>query len=283
MPEAMRSSLLTARQARVYRMGKRVADKDGVIPATIRRAELLGKWPEHVQAELCAAAEMWRFSKGETVLPAGEPTRALLILAEGTLLNERTYVNGRHMMTAVLRPGWPLKIASIWSGQGVPFGLTARSDCSVVLVPSKTFREVVDNDLQLLQQVTAFIGKQYQQDIISLQVRTMASLECQLALIMVYHMQPTMHLTDNESGGFATRPLDITQEEIAAILGCSRQKINVMMKQMEHDGLIQREGRRVRIADYLSLLELIELDDPVDPSFRKLFEVWQEQLLSANT
>lgn len=282
MLEAMRSSLLTARQARVYRMGKRVADKDGVIPATIRGAELLCRWPEHVQAELCAAAEIWRYSKGETVLPAGERAKSLMILAEGTLLNERTYVNGRHMMTAVLRPGWPLKVASIWSGQGVPFGLTARSDCSIVRVPSKTFRQVVDNDLQLLQQVTAFIGKQYQQDIISLQVRTMASLECQLALIMVYHMQPTMHLTDSESVDSTTRPLDITQEEMATILGCSRQKINLIMKQMEHDGLIQRDGRRVRIIDYMGLLELIELDDPVDPSFRKLFEVWQEQLLNAS-
>jgi len=264
-------------------MATRVTDKDGIIPETVGRAEMVGAWPEDVRAELCASAELWRFSKGETVLQAGEPTKSLPIIAEGSLINERTYANGKHMMTAVLRPGWPLKVTAIWSGHGVPFGLTARGDCSVVLIPSDVFRRVVNNDLSLLQEVTSFIGKQYQQDIVSLQLRTMASLECQLALIMIFHMQPTMHLADNAPNHPAISPLDITQEEMAAMLGCSRQKINVIMRQMEHEGLIRRDGRQVCITDYMGLLDLIERDDPVEPSFREMFEAWQAQLVRAST
>ncbi len=262
-------------------MATRVTDKKGVVAATINRTHMIGNWPEDVKAELSAAGELWRYSKGETVLQAGEPTQSIWIIAEGSLINERTYANGRHMMTAVLRPGWPLKVTAIWSDQGVPFGLTARGDCSVVVIPGETFRRVVSSDLSLLQQVTSFIGKQYQQDIVSLQLRTMASLECQLALIMVFHMQPSMHLADNAPRGPETSPLNITQEEMAAILGCSRQKINVIMRQMEHDGLIRRDGRLVRIADYMGLLELIERDDPVEPDFRKMFEAWQDTLETA--
>ncbi len=202
----------------------------------------------------------------------------MVVIVEGSLVNERAYANGKHMMTAVLRPGWPLKVPAVLNGLGVPFGLTARVDCLVLFIPKQKFLDIVNSQIELLQNVTNFIGLQYHQDMVSLQLRTMASLECQFALLMIFHAQDAAHLIDEDRGVSNTNVLDVTQEEFASMLGCSRQKINVIMKQMERDGLIERHGRLVEIINYVGLLELIEQEDPVHPDFRTAIEIWQERL-----
>jgi CRP-like cAMP-binding protein len=259
-------------------MGAKVSDTQSVIQATIDRVDLFSPWPDEVKSELCAAAELWTFSKGEVVLQAGEPAHSVVVIVEGSLVNERIYANGKHMMTAVLRPGWPLKVPAVLNGLGLPFGLTARVDSLVLFIPRQKFLDIVNSRIELLQKVTMFIGLQYQQDMVSLQLRTMASLECQFALLMIFHAQDAAHLIDEDRTVSKTRVLDVTQEEFASMLGCSRQKINVIMKQMERDGLIERHGRLVEIINYIGLLELIELEDPVDPEFRKAMGVWQGRL-----
>ncbi len=259
-------------------MGVNISDTQSVIPATIDRVGLFAAWPEEIKSELRAAAELWTFSKGEVVLQAGEPAHSVVVIAKGSLVNERVYANGKHMMTAVLRPGWPLKVPAVLNGLGVPFGLTARVDCLVLFIPRQKFLDIVNNRIDLLQKVTTFIGLQYQQDMVSLQLRTMASLECRLALLMIFHAQEAAHLIDGERSVSKTDVLDVTQEEFASMLGCSRQKINVIMRQMERGGLIERHGRLVEIINYVGLLELVEREDPVDPDFRKAIRVWQERL-----
>ncbi|MEP0069933.1 Crp/Fnr family transcriptional regulator [Pyruvatibacter sp.] len=259
-------------------MGVKVSNTRSVVEATIDRVDLFSTWPDNVKAELRTAAELWTFSKGEVVLQAGEPAHSVVVIVEGSLVNERAYANGRHMMTAVLRPGWPLKVPAVLNGLGVPFGLTARVDCLVLFIPKQKFLDIVNSQIELLQNVTNFIGLQYQQDMVSLQLRTMASLECQFALLMIFHAQDAAHLIDEDRGVSNTNVLDVTQEEFASMLGCSRQKINVIMKQMERDGLIERHGRLVEIINYVGLLELIEREDPVHPDFRTAIKVWQERL-----
>lgn len=259
-------------------MGVKVSDTQSVVQATIDRVDLFSTWPDDVKTQLRTAAELWTFSKGEVVLQAGEPAHSVVVIVEGSLVNERVYANGKHMMTAVLRPGWPLKVPAVLNGLGVPFGLTARVDCLVLFIPKQKFLDIVNSQIGLLQKVTNFIGLQYQQDMVSLQLRTMASLECQFALLMIFHAQDAAHLIDEDRGVSNTNVLDVTQEEFASMLGCSRQKINVIMRQMERDGLIERHGRLVEIINYVGLLELIEREDPVHPDFRTAIKVWQERL-----
>ncbi|GAA6157562.1 Crp/Fnr family transcriptional regulator [Pyruvatibacter sp. HU-CL02332] len=259
-------------------MGVKVSNTRSVVEATIDRVDLFSTWPDDVKAELRTAAELWTFSKGEVVLQAGEPAHSVVVIVEGSLVNERAYANGKHMMTAVLRPGWPLKVPAVLNGLGVPFGLTARVDCLVLFIPKQKFLDIVNSQIELLQNVTNFIGLQYHQDMVSLQLRTMASLECQFALLMIFHAQDAAHLIDEDRGVSNTNVLDVTQEEFASMLGCSRQKINVIMKQMERDGLIERHGRLVEIINYVGLLELIEQEDPVHHDFRTAIEIWQERL-----
>lgn len=62
--------------------------------------------------------------------------------------------------------------------------------------------------------------------------------------------------------------MDVTQDEFAAMLGCSRQKVNSLMKEMEQEGIIRRHGRLVEIADPFLLMNAMEEDEPLAPELR---------------
>ncbi|WOF75163.1 helix-turn-helix domain-containing protein [Parvibaculaceae bacterium PLY_AMNH_Bact1] len=219
---------------------------------------------------LCDAAALWRFDKGEALLTAGQEVDAVIVLAKGSVTNERTWPNGKHMMTAVLRTHWPLKIHAVWDGLEAPYGLTAREKCVAVLIPRSVFLEVVSQDVHLLTQVMNLICNQLRQEVIAVQMKTVFSLRCQLALYLFYHAQTSFHTITTDEMSAETVSMDVTQDEFAAMLGCSRQKVNGLMKTMEREGIIRRHGRLVEIADPLLLMDAMEEDEPLSLELRIL-------------
>ncbi len=260
-------------------MGTRVSGRLDVIKSTLDHVDLFASWPTSAKAALCDAAELWSFDKNESVTVAGEPVDALVVLAEGSVANERTWSNGKHMMSAVLRAGWPLKVPTLWDGFEAPYGLTARDACLAVFVPRNTFLKVVNSDVSLVKQVTDFICRQLRHEIIAVQMKTVFSLRCQLAMMLFYHAQSSFHTISTDEMKPEILPMDVTQDEFAAMLGCSRQKINRLMKEMEHGGLIRRHGRLVEIADPLLLMDAMEEDEPLSAELRN-FIAQQRALLS---
>ncbi len=260
-------------------MATRVSDKNKLINSTLDHVAPFATWPEESRRSLRDASELWRFEKGETVTAAGQPVNALIILAAGSVSNERTWPNGKHMMTAVLRSGWPLKLHAVWDGLEAPYGLVAREDCLAVLIPRAVFLEVVNSDKALLNQIMAMICYQVRQEMISVQMKTVFSLKCQLALLLFYHAQTSLYTIAFDDMSAETVPMDVTQEEFAAMLGCSRQKVNRLMKEMERDGVLRRHGRLIEIADPLLLMDAMEEDEPLSPELRAFIARQRELIL----
>jgi len=268
----------SAKQNKGHTLGTRVSDLQALIISTLDQVALFADWPESAKETLYSAAELWRFDKGEEVVAAGEVAYGLVVLAEGSVANERTWPNGKHKMTAGLRTGWPLKVPALWDGLESQYGLTARETCLAILIPRNVFLSVTTGDVVLLQQVTDFICKQLRHEIIAVQMKTVFSLRCQLALLFFYHAQTSFHTTLAEEIGDQIVPMDVTQDEFASMLGCSRQKVNLLMKQMERDGVIRRQGRQIEIADTNLLLDAMEEDEPLPQEMRNLIAQQRKKL-----
>ena len=250
------------------RLATRVSGQSDVIASTLQQVPLFSTWPEETMNILRKAAELWRFDKGEALVAAGQKIDAVFVLAKGSVTNDRTWPNGKHMMTAVLRSHWPLKIHAVWDGLEAPYGLTAREECIAVLIPRPTFLEVVNKDTHLLNLVMNLVCNQLRQEMIAVQMKTVFSLRCQLALYLFYHAQTSFHTITADEMSAETVPMDVTQDEFAAMLGCSRQKVNGLMKEMEREGIIRRHGRLVEIADPLLLMDAMEEDEPLPAEMR---------------
>ncbi len=249
-------------------MSKKLSGNQDLISATLKAVDLFSSWPTSALDTLGDATELWSFDKGEAITVSGEHVDALVILATGSIVNERTWENGKHMMSAVLRPFWPLKIHAVWDGIEAPYGLTARENSQALLIPRDVFLRVVKSDISLVESVLDFICRQLRHELVSVQMRTICSLRNQLAIMIFFHAQTSMHTIPVDQMRPDVEPMDVTQDEFAAMLGCSRQKINMLMKEMEKDGILRRHGRLIEVADPLLLMDVMEEDEPVSPELR---------------
>ncbi len=262
-------------------MGARVVDRTGRIRATLAAVALFAPWPPAKFDALCAAAQLWRYDKGEAVFQASTPARGLFVLAQGTMLSARSWPNGKHMATTILRPGWPLAMVSAWDGADFTLDNIARTEVFVVFVPRDAWLNLLRGDAALLAGIVDHLCAQMRQDIEGLQVRAIGSQRCLMAKYLAHLSSQTVFLPRDNPAGMDPTASDVTQDELAAMLSMSRQTVNRLMKEMERDGILVRRGRNIRVTNFLRLLAIMEEDEPIHPVWRAQIVAWHERTANA--
>jgi CRP/FNR family transcriptional regulator len=256
----------------------RIIDRNDLIGATLRRVDFFAPWPAEVLTRMAVGSQLWRFAKGETLYEAGTPVRGIFVLVDGSVIDGRISSKGRAMATSILRPGWPLGVRATWTGDSYGYTGTARSDLTAVLLPRAKFREAVLGDPTRLEALIDFFCTQIAQDMEGLRLRGLGSPRCVMAGYLAYLSRPTFHVAADDPGAADPTAFDITQDELAAILFSARQTVNRMMKAMEREGVLQREGNRLRIVDFLKLLAVMEENEPIHPAWREQIVAWDAKL-----
>jgi CRP/FNR family cyclic AMP-dependent transcriptional regulator len=263
-------------------LATRVFDRSDLIGATLRKVDLFAKWPADVIAQMVAAAQLWRFAKGELVYQAGTPAVGVVILVDGSLFEGRSWSNGRHMATTIVRPGWPIGVVAAWRGIEYLYDGTARADLLAVLIPRADFLAAARGDPKRLEDLLTFTCTQIGQDVVALHVRANGSTRCLMAMYLAYLSRPSIHLVE-EPDAVDPTAFDITQDELAAMLHTTRQTTNQLMKAMEREGVLKREGAHLRIVNFLKLLAIMEEDEPIHPAWREQIVAWDAKLRTMDT
>ncbi len=262
-------------------MGRRISDADGLVPAALKEADLFAAWPDEVRDKLSAAAQLWEYGKGEAVTEVGSDPQGIYVIVSGALLNERSWANGKRILMGILRPGWALKLAATWDGYEHPHGLTARVDSTVILIPRAAFLDAVRGNAELISQITDFVCYQYRAELTRINIITCGSIRLQIAAFLIFYLtdaQLVLQDVPPSPEQYPIRLADVTQEELSAICGYSRQEVNRVMKSMIDEGILRRVGRLVEVVRYDLLLECLEEDEPLSDEWRQKFAAWQESV-----
>jgi len=253
-------------------MSRAVADTKGLIGKTLRQVELFSSWSDEALDALAQAAGLRQYDQGEVVAEAGGPATGVFVIVRGALLNCRSWESGKYTLMAILHPNWPLKVAAAWDGHHLTHGLTARRDSLVLHIPRAAFIDVVNSDRRYMSDVMTFVCHQLRGEFSRLNVATQGSRRLQVAVALFINILNSVVLMteapvrvdpDDEAVG----DTDVTQDEIAAMVGHSRQRVNGVMREMEKEGILRRRGRIVEVADYLLLKEVLEEDEPLPPEW----------------
>lgn len=259
-------------------MATRVFNRPDLIGATLRKVDLFSKWPADVVDKMAAASQLWRVAKGEAIVEANTPSIGLYVLADGSAINLRVWPSGKQMATTIMRPGWSIGLVPAWDGIEYIYTIIARSDLHVVLLPRADFLVAARGDPKRLEDIITFTCTQIRQDSEGLQTRANGSLHCLMAKYLAYLARPTHYMSLQEPDAVDPTAFDVTQEELAAMLYVSRQTVNQMMKTMERDGVIVRDGNRLRIVNFLKLLVIMEEDEPIYHAWRDQIVRWDAKL-----
>lgn len=199
------------------------------------------------------SARMERYSRRTQVLAHDRHRRELLVVVSGCLEISSMSPLGRKYVNALLGPGQVAPLVRLLEDVPLPYDYHAHEDSVIVHLPSDAVIAVLDAEPVLWRDV-AKLGLQRQRlSILLLQNQMLNSVQGRVAatlmsLVHFYNGQAQGQGQATEEGD-AGPLLRLSQNDLAAMLGLSRQTINKELGRLVEEGAIDMRYKRIRIVD----------------------------------
>ena len=218
--------------------------REEVIEA-LQRTALFCELPEEDHRALASRATERRLSRGETLFLAGEPAAGLYVVVQGTVRAYRVSTDGREQIIHVERSGATLAEVPVFDGGTYPSSTAAEEDSLVLFLPrEEVVRLCLERPKISLAALRLLAGR----------MRKCAALVERLSLRDVDRRVAQLLL--DEGGDYGQRTasavsfsLALTHTQIASRVGSVREVVSRALSRLQASGLIQMDGRQIRIVD----------------------------------
>jgi CRP/FNR family transcriptional regulator len=211
-----------------------------------------GVGPE-VLHRLDEAAHSHIYQAGSTIFNEGEACAGFHIVTEGLVRIYRISPEGRLHTLSLLRPVASFNEVAAVDGGTNPYNAVAVTNSTIVKISYNQLMELLASERELLQnyvQALAHVNREYIERLEDMTFRTIPS---RLAKLFLHETTYADHISE--------APTKLTQEEIASILGTTREVVGRALRGLFNSGLLRKEGRKVYIADRAGLEHLAETND----------------------
>lgn len=195
------------------------------------------------------SARMERYSRRTQVLAHDRHRRELLVVVSGCLEISSMSPHGRKYVNALLGPGQVAPLVRLLEDVPLPYDYHAHEDSVIIHLPSDAVIAVLDAEPVLWRDV-AKLGLQRQRlSIVLLQNQMLNSIHGRVAatlMSLVHFYNGQGPGTGESDGGPLVR---LSQNDLAAMLGLSRQTINKELGRLVEEGAIDMRYKRIRIVD----------------------------------
>jgi CRP/FNR family transcriptional regulator len=195
-------------------------------------------------AEYDAMSSHVMLPMGSTLFAEGQPARAVSIVCEGRIKLTRSSRDGKTLLVKIAKPGDVLGLSAAISK--TPYEVTAQA---IEYAQIKTFQQ--SDFLHFIQRHVE--GSLHAAESISNEYRSVLSDACRLALSSsiagrVAHL--LLELTAEGEAAGDEQPeihLSLTHEDLASMLGSSRESVTRVLNKLRRTGIISISGTRLKI------------------------------------
>jgi CRP/FNR family transcriptional regulator, cyclic AMP receptor protein len=205
--------------------------------------ELFAALPDDVLSELSDRATVRRLERNEVLFRQGDASTCLYVVAEGRIAIATQAGDGRETVIAVLEQGGLFGELSLFDDAPRMADARALVETTVVEVAHEPVREVLQSRPQLLWVIVRLLVQ-----------RLRATDEALAELVFLDVPARTAKRLLDLSGGADGFTLPVTQEELAAMVGASRERVNKAISLFVRLDWLALEGRNhYRILDRQAL------------------------------
>jgi len=198
-------------------------------------------------AGLMRGMRIRRFRRGETVFHLGDPGDALFIVVSGAIKITLPAETGDEAILATLRPGDFFGELALLDGAPRSATAVAIEATETYILARDRFRELIANEPIMRDTVLATLAAEVR--------RLTHHVEELHFLDITGRLASRLARLANETG--ATRQPDgtirlagpLTQGDLAAMIGCTRQSVNKLLGMFTDDGLIRLDRDRIVVLD----------------------------------
>jgi CRP-like cAMP-binding protein len=236
---------------------------DPILTIEEREAINSGRWfsslSPSLRHDILRCAYVKRFKDGGLIAARGDPPEEWIACARGAVRVSSTSISGKQITLTYVEPGIWFGDVSIFDGDRRTHDCYAHGDTTTLNVAKADFKKILSQHVEFYEAMLRLQSRRIRQlyglveDLNTLPLR--ARLAKQLNHLLRSYGVPSL------SDAKAVRiSLQLAQEELAQLLGASRQRVNQELKQMERELIIRIEPGGLVVLDRDALLAIVNAD-----------------------
>ncbi len=204
----------------------------------LARSELFSTFGDEALGKVVASTRLMHFQRNELIFAEGDHADELFVVRSGRIAIANRSPDGRESVMALMEQGDLLGEMSLFLGEVRTAQARALEPSELLAVPFPALREILEDEPLLLWGVVALLAGRLQS--------TDAVLADSVFLDVTGRTAKRLLELSGDADEFV---LPITQEELAGMVGASRERVNKAISAFIRLGWIEQLDRRYRITD----------------------------------
>lgn len=251
------------RQWSGFQSQKRQAMDDPILTIEEREAINSGRWfsslSPSLRHDILRCAYVKRFKDGALICARGEAPEEWFACARGAVRISSTSITGKQITLTYVEPGLWFGDTSIFDGDRRTHDGYAHGSTTLLCVAKADFKRILATHTEFYEAMLWLAARRIRQLYGLVEDLNTLPLRARLAKQLL-HLARSYGIPSLANGEEIRIGLQLAQEELAQLLGASRQRVNQELKGMERENIIRIEPGGLVVRDRDGLLRIVETD-----------------------
>lgn len=229
-----------------------------------RAAINAGRWfsalSPSLKHDILRCAYVKRFKDGALICARGDPPEEWIACALGAVRVSSTSITGKQITLTYIEPGIWFGDVAIFDGDRRTHDAYAHGDSTILCVAKADFKKILTLHAELYEALLRLQSRRIRQLFGLVEDLNALPLRARLAKQLL-HLVRSYGVPSLSDGGEMRIGLQLAQEELAQLLGASRQRVNQELKSMEREAAIRIEPGGLVIRNREILMRIIDADN----------------------
>ena len=217
---------------------------DPILTMEEREAINTGRWfsslSPSLRHDILRCAYVKRYPDGELIAARGEPAEQWIACAKGAVRVSSTTLTGKQITLTYVEPGIWFGDVAIFDGDRRTHDAYAHGDTTILGVAKADFKKILAQHVELYEALLRLHARRIRQLYGLVEDLNTLPLRARLAKQLM-HLSRSYGMRTHDDPQEVRIGLQLVQEELAQLLGASRQRVNQELKRMEREDCIRVE------------------------------------------
>ena len=237
---------------------------DPILTIEEREAINSGRWfstlSPSLRHDILRCAYVKRFKDGTLISARGDPPEEWIACAKGAVRVSSTSISGKQITLTYVEPGIWFGDVAMFDGDRRTHDGYAHGDTTVLCVSKADFHKILAQHVELYEALLRLHARRIRQLYGLVEDLNTLPLRARLAKQLL-HLGRSYGVPSLANYGEVRIGLQLAQEELAQLLGASRQRVNQELKSMEREEAIRIEPGGLVVRDRDALMRIAETDN----------------------
>jgi CRP/FNR family cyclic AMP-dependent transcriptional regulator len=211
--------------------------------SNLAEVALFGGLTDAERAALQARLRRRRYRKGATVFVHGESGRDLHLIESGSVKICMTTADGKEITLAILGPGEFFGELALMDGEPRSSDAVTMEDCQFLLLERAEFLQFMAEHPSVAHRVIEVLSRRLRDNNELVQDAAFFDVAARLARVIL-RLADSVGQRDASGITIAKR---LTQNDLAGMIGTTRESVNKWLVFYERQGLVERRGGLIRV------------------------------------